>query len=237
MPYSATRISTCDEFLPDGTEVKGKSTTFEWRDAEGRTRYEEFEKLPVGTKRRIVTITDPVSHEWWSFDIGKGVDKAAFHAKYKFPFKETILYPTTYTTLPGGTTNRSIIAHYAHPEGPGYREEVPTPTYINGVWAEGDRLIHLVPPVMPSKKNSHDDLDVTESWFSVDLGEEVRWKETRWKTDDPTPGAYRRESTDRSELVKIDRSDPDPALFRPPADYRILESKPQSESKTEQNPQ
>lgn len=38
--------------------------------------------------------------------------------------------------------------------------------------------------------------------------------------DDPSLGKYRR------ELLKIDRADPDPGLFGPPAEYRVLDTTP-----------
>ena len=46
--------------------------------------------------------------------------------------------------------------------------------------------------------------------------------QVRRKVDDPSLGKY------RTNLIDIDRSDPDPALFRPPADYQLLESHPES---------
>jgi hypothetical protein len=216
MPFSATRISTCDQALPDGTHVKGKRTTFEWRDAEGRTRREEYEDFPVVTKRRLVTVVDPAKHVYWTFSIGPGADKTAILVHYKFR-NETVLYPTTYQTLPDGSTNRRSLARIVKPEGPGYRVEELQDSYVNDVWCEGERMEDMVRPGMMNNKSNHDELVVTEDWFSVDLHEEVLWK-----MDDPSLGKF------RNELKNIDRSDPDPALFEPPADYAVLDGTPKN---------
>jgi hypothetical protein len=212
MPYAGKRVSTCEEVLPDGQHIKGKRTSYEFRDSEGRTRYEDEDHFD--NKVRSTTIVDPVEHIQWSFSIGEGVDKTAIRWKYSARVDSRV-YPTTYQTLPGGSTNRRIMARPLNPEGPGYRDEELTSTYVNGVWCEGDRYIQRVAPGMMNNKSDHEQITITEEWWSEDLFTQVRRK-----VNDPSLGKY------RTELVDIDRSEPDPALFRPPANYRVLESHP-----------
>lgn len=212
MPYSGKRVSMCEETLPDGQIVKGKRTSYEFRDAEGRTRYEDEDHFD--NRMHSITIVDPVEHIQWSFSIGEGVDKTAIWWKYDAR-RDSKVYPTTYQTLPGGSTNRRMMARPLRPEGPGYRDEELTSTYVNGVFCEGSRYIERNAPGMGNNRSDHEEIAVTEEWWSEDLFTQVRRK-----VNDPSLGKY------RTELVDIDRSEPDPALFRPPTDYRVLESHP-----------
>jgi hypothetical protein len=222
MPYSGKRVSTCEKILPDGQIVKAKRTSYEFRDAEGRTRYED-EDL-VDDKERSITIVDPVEHIQWSFSTGEGVDKTAVWWKYD-PRHDSRVYPTTYQTLPGGTSNRRMMARPLQAEGPGYRDEELTSTYVNGVFCEGSRYIARNAPGMGNNKSDHEEISVTEEWWSEDLFTQVRRK-----VDDPSLGKF------RTNLIDIDRSDPDPALFRAPADYQLLESHPTTTSEEERSP-
>ena len=212
MPYSGKRVRTCEEALPSGQQVRGKKTSYEFRDSEGRTRYEDPDDFPPGS--RNVTIIDPVKHIEWSFSIGEGVDKTAIWWKYD-PHVDSRVYPTTYRTLPGGSDNRRILARPLMTEGPGFRYDELTSTYVNGVWCEGNRDVRRAAPGQMNNKTDHEQIVVTEEWWSEDLFVQVRRK-----LDDPGLGKY------RTELMNINRSEPDPTLFRPPRGYRMLESKP-----------
>jgi len=101
------------------------------------------------------------------------------------------------------------------PEGPGFRYEELKSTYVNGVWCDGSRDSRWARPGEGNNKRDHNELEVTDTWSSVDLFIEVRWT-----MNDPSLGKY------RNELINIDRSEPDPALFRPPAGYRVLDATP-----------
>jgi hypothetical protein len=212
MPYSGKRVSTCEKVLPDGQIVKAKRTSYEFRDAEGRTRYEDEDRS--NNKVRSITIVDPVEHIQWSFSIGEGQDKTAVWWKYD-PRHDSRVYPTTYQTLPGGQSNRRVMARPLQAEGPGYRDEELTSTYVNGVFCEGSRYIERNMPGRGNNRSDHEEIAVTEEWWSEDLFTQVRRK-----VDDPSLGKY------RTNPIDIDRADPDPALFRAPGDYQLLESHP-----------
>ena len=214
MPYSGKRVMTCEVVESDGTVVMGKRTQLEWRDSEGRTRLEQPDVLVPDMI--LVRIVDPVEHIDWSFTIGKDVDKTAIMSRYS-PRADSFEYPTTYQTLPGGSTNRRIMAMPLIPEGPGFRYEGLKSTFVNGVWCEGSRDSRWARPGEGNNKSDHNELEVTDTWISEDLFIEVRWK-----MDDPSLGKY------RNELINIDRSEPDPALFGPPAGYRVLDATPKS---------
>lgn len=212
MPYSGKRVMTCEVLEPDGTVVKGTRTQLEWRDSEGRYRVEQPDVL--APDMIMVRVVDPVEHIDWNFTTGKDVDKTAIMSRYS-PRADSFEYPTTYQTLPGGSTNRRIMAVPLIHDGPGFRYEELKSTYVNGVWCEGSRDSRWSRPGEGNNKSDHNELEVTDTWFSEDLFTEVLWK-----MNDPSLGKY------RNELINIDRSEPDPALFGPPAGYRVLDATP-----------
>jgi hypothetical protein len=81
---------------------------------------------------------------------------------------------------------------------------------IEGVWANGTRTTTTIP--VNSEGNDQPIVSVVENWLSEELGLNVLMKRS-----DPRYG----DVTER--VTNIDRSEPDPALFRPPADYTITE--------------
>lgn len=130
---------------------------------------ENYSPIFADDKTRTVDIVDPVEHIEWHFSIGEGADKTAILAHYDGRH-DTVLYPTTYGTTPDGTSNRRMLARPLKPEGPGYRNEELTSTYVNGVWCEGDRYVQLVAPGMQNNKSDHNELVITETWFFRGFG-------------------------------------------------------------------
>ena len=213
-PYSGVRISTCEKKEQDGTVFKATMKFWEYRDAQGRFRLDEESVIPSERNRHSVSVVDPVRHLLWSWWEGPGEDHAAVKTSYK-PSNDTVAQEPTRHVLPDGNLDPPIFAHMLKMDTPTFKQIVPKPTYINGVWAEGNRLIQIVSPGIGNNKSDHKEIVTDESWISTDLMVEVRKI-----SDDPELG----KST--VNLVNIDRAEPDPALFRPPADYRILVSQP-----------
>ena len=82
---------------------------------------------------------------------------------------------------------------------------------LHGIFAEGTRTTQ----VLPAKRgNGPDVVFVEETWVSPDLKLMVLNKDTNTH-----PGS----DQTTSELVRLDRSEPDAAFFEIPADYRIVE--------------
>jgi hypothetical protein len=82
---------------------------------------------------------------------------------------------------------------------------------VNGVMAQGTRVTTVVP--VGAIGNDKEFRSVTERWFSPDLNLLIKSVST-----DPRFG------TTTYELTNISRQPPDPALFRPPADYTMVGS-------------
>ncbi len=209
-PYSGVRISTCKKLLADGTVYKATQKTWEWRDSEGRTRYETLDGVSDDTKWHDVQVYDPVKHVWWHWRDTPDKTAVAVRYKAKVDFVEP---PINRRILPNGNQDPPLMAHFQKPEGPGYKEEILTPTNINSGWAAGNRLIDLVAPGWGNNKSNHPEVVVNEFWVSTELEEEVRHL-----CDDPELG------TTSQNLVNIDQTEPDPSLFRPPADYAVLDA-------------
>lgn len=207
MPYSATRVLACERKLADGTVVKGKMTLFEWRDSQGRFRRESPDVLD-GSKLYHVHVIDPVGHVIWTWDVGKGSSHQVFKSKYTMQ-NEYAQFPTNYQ-----------FGKYLHSQGPGFKDVRLPPQWVNGVYATGDRFTQISKPGENGNKTNHPVTATSETWLSVDLGFIV---ESLQKNADG--------SSLVDDRVDIDRSEPDPSLFKPPAGYQILES-----PKTSQNP-
>ncbi len=84
---------------------------------------------------------------------------------------------------------------------------------INGIYAEGTRITWVRPQA--DKSGTHY-MDVEETWISPDLKINVLSKFT---------STYPGSSQTISEIVRLDRNEPDAALFEIPADYKIAEAR------------
>ena len=84
---------------------------------------------------------------------------------------------------------------------------------VNGIDAEGSRTtcVRLGPANNGSRSNVS---DVQETWVSPELKIVVRSKFT---------STYPGSSATITEMVRLDRNEPDPALFEIPADYAVEE--------------
>jgi hypothetical protein len=82
---------------------------------------------------------------------------------------------------------------------------------IQGIYAEGTRTTQIMPPDEDRGPNV---VDVQETWVSPDLKIVVFSKKT---STDPNSDLI------TTEIRRLDRSEPNPALFEIPADYKIVE--------------
>jgi len=110
------------------------------------------------------------------------------------------------TTFPG---TGAIPTHGENPNAEITTKNLPG-QMVNGIYAVGTRTTVRVPS---SDGNSPDVVDVRESWVSLDLGIVVLAKNS---STDP------RGSQTMWEIQKLDRSEPDAALFDIPRDYKIV---------------
>jgi hypothetical protein len=83
---------------------------------------------------------------------------------------------------------------------------------IQGIYAEGTRTTQIMPP---DKDHGPNVMDVREIWVSPDLKIVVFSEDTR---TDPDSDQI------TTEIRRLDRIEPDPALFEIPAGYKIAEA-------------
>jgi hypothetical protein len=201
LPYNATRVFVCEEKLGDGTVVKGKRTFLEWRDSQGRVRRESRDTSFEGHELYNVQVVDPVEHVLWQWDVGKDSPRQAIETKYNMR-NEYTQFPLTYQ-----------FGNYVHAQGPRFKDVRLRPKWVNGVYATGDRITQICGPGENGNNTKQPVTTTDETWLSVDLGLIVQ------SLQNTANG-----SSEVEDLLDIDRSEPDPSLFKPPTGYQILVS-------------
>jgi len=240
-PYSATVTNESVQTLADGNRIVQKNTGTTARDSQGRTRQDAalppIGNLSAANAPELVFIQDPVAQVSYTLNV---TDKTA----QKMP----ALPPPSRAGLPGGAFNVAVpgpgvaagtaamstetfIAEVgADASGP---ELAPAPPMtfhksillsdqaeaktedlgsqtIEGILANGVRTTRTIPAGQIG--NDKPINIVTEVWTSPELKTVVYSKRS-----DPRMG----EQVFR--LTNIARSEPDPALFTVPADYKIVD--------------
>ena len=201
--------------LAVGTHITRESPSRRlYRDSAGRARTERSLIDPVAGKRKadapvIVEITDPVEHVKYTFVTANKV------VVNKVAHKRTIAAPEPHHPVKRAATRAAAAAKPSQPsddDAPQFTHEKLESQTMEGLLVEGTRDTWVYPT--GSQGNDRPITMVNETWSSPEL------KVTVLATcNDPRQG----ESTQK--LANIDRNEPDPSLFRPPADYTVVEEK------------
>ncbi len=219
-PYSAVQEFERTQTLVDGTHIvqKGPTTRF-YRDSQGRTRTERpmFWSSPPPTESvTLIQIDDPVAGLMYVLDVQNHV---AHRAKLPTADAAPPLPPhgnagVVVSAKPssGGAVTTNVGNSAAASEN--LRASVSSESLgsqeIEGVYAVGTRNTTTWP--VGSRGNDRPLVRTCETWYSPELKLIVLSQ-----CSDPLSG----ETVAR--LTNIDRSEPDPALFQPPADYTIVD--------------
>jgi hypothetical protein len=211
-PYSAEETGTTVQTLADGAHITQVSTGKLYRDSAGRTRSER--PLPgaawAGGQSTLgapilAMITDPVANAIYTLDtVGKVAHKQTIGA----PEAQT---PARRAPAAERAAACPVLNDCAR-EGPKIMVERLGSQSVEGLPAKGERRTTVIPAGFEG--NDRPVTVVGENWVSPDLKVSVLAKK-----NDPRFG----EST--RKLANIDRREPDPSLFLPPADYKIVEEK------------
>lgn len=185
--------------LADGTRITTVTESQTWRDANGRTRSDTTNTQSAGTVTTFVSVYDPVSRVRMSWSVGNPTAGKVVTV-YRYP------QPVVSQTAP--PTPRATQRYY-----PNKTESLP-PQTIAGIYVTGTRSTRTVPAGYEG--NDRDLTTVTESWYSPDLGLQMRTI-----MDDPRNGKT------TTEITSLQQADPDPALFEIPAGYTVHENNPQ----------
>ncbi len=208
LPYSAEQVLERVQTLPDGTHITHLAQkTLLFRDSAGRTRAEHTFTGPAGSSMplpsSIVEITDPVAGYRYSLNQRN-------QTALRIPWPPTVNRTTTNPRQANGQVAPPSPVSTATPSSPqpqSSRESLGT-QMIEGLTAEGIRTTVVYPE--NSIGNDRPITTTSEIWTSPDLKLVLLRK-----SSDPRTG----ESTTRT--TNISRSEPDPALFQPPAGYAI----------------
>jgi hypothetical protein len=230
-PYSATEESSHTQTLADGTHITQRPRVSKtYRDSQGRTRREQsFCNMDPndGFTSIVVIIRDPVDGVGYVLDTqnhvahrvtasgdtksqvaasvpAAGSSSAASHVSV-FSSNAPSAGISTATSSVTSTTGVALTTRAVAIESESLGTQV-----IEGLTVEGTRTTETIP--VNAEGNDQPIKIVRESWFSPDLKTTVLSK-----NNDPRMG----ENTFR--LVDVNLSEPDPALFRPPADYKIVD--------------
>jgi hypothetical protein len=219
-PYSADLETESVQTLGDGNRIVYRSTGRVYRDAEGRVRREE-----KNGSIETITITDPVANKSFTLDPAtRTASQTLGFGLFSFYLDGLQMslgrFEYGYRPTPGVVISHGAQNDYAIALGRGARggrtrdgrdeyveEQLPNRT-IEGVVASGIRKTTTIP--QGAIGNEQPIKTVSEEWTSVDLQVLVLTD-----VNDPRNGrtTYR--------LTNINRGDPDPALFKVPADYTI----------------
>ena len=232
MPYSAEITSETIQTLSDGNRIVHRSTSRVYRDAEGRVRREDDRSNGSPS----ITISDPVANKSYTLDPANRTAHETQCLRFfigNFGNFEGMRWTYGYTPLwladvevgrggrsgsatasaSGTLGDYTIALGRARDRGVRDRDEYveePLPNRtIEGVVASGIRRTTTIP--QGAIGNEQPIKTVSEEWTSVDLQVLVLTD-----VNDPRNGR----STYR--LTNINRANPDPALFKVPADYTLL---------------
>ncbi len=219
-PYCGELVGGNVQTLADGTHLtRDDPSTKQCRDSAGRTRTErpafpgsrDAEGAP--SVPEVVEITDPVAQVRYVLDTqGKIAHRQMLSSDR--PNRPALPKQDAAPLLANAPSPRMEAAsRSADPKAPQTTTEKLEAQVIEGVLAEGERMTTTWP------EGSHMGNDrpfstVTEIWRSPELQLMLLHK-----TLDPRIGERTEKMTD------LTRTEPDPALFQPPADYTIVDEK------------
>lgn len=234
-PFSAETVTEFTQILGNGQRIYRKNTGFMCRDSEGRTRREQGINV-IGAyassqpERKTVMINDPVAG--WMYTLNPDEltatkvqislsalpeEKGMVHGQVKIVGKQVIIDGVPVagvagTLVPKATTDLGkgvqVVATEKAESGSNTRKESLGTQVIEGVQAEGTRIVETIPAGAIGNDTPIE--IISETWVSPELGVIVKSVHS-----DPRSGdnVYR--------LTNIRRAEPDPTLFQVPPDYTV----------------
>jgi hypothetical protein len=214
LPFSATETTVREQTLSDGTVIKSTVEVQLWRDSEGRMRAESTLNSSATPQGHIVTVWNPAEGKAITWVTGNSA--MTFASAIHLPESQLngLLNSQTSTPTASQSGTRSsarqagatlvALSASSSQEIANLRTETLSPETIAGLEVSGTRTTQLIPA--GTVNNDRDFTVVSETWTSAELKTTVRQM-----SSDPRTG------TVTTELSGIDRSEPDPALFKPPA--------------------
>ncbi|MGP8259996.1 MAG: hypothetical protein ACLQM6_08605 [Acidobacteriaceae bacterium] len=207
-PFSATIQTTREQKLADGNAIHGQIVTHYYRDSAGRVRAETSTLCDIGTDGQYrplinISVNDPVTRTTLSWRVNDTGENVARFYHQPDPQPAPAAPPLT------EEQRRHAALAQAHWSKNTHQEDLGTRT-ITGLLCDGSRQITTIPA--GDEGNEQPIEMTTEFWTSHDS----RIVMLRIQ-DDPRNGRTTTEVTD----LKL--AEPDPSLFAPPPDYKLVE--------------
>lgn len=197
-PYSGVEIRTSQQVLAAGGVILRTEQSNVYRDSQGRVRREATRTGPDGQTATRVTISDPVAGAVHELD---AKNKTAFTRPARFPSPSQAAGAGRPQMM--GAGRRLGTQTEAN-----VKRETLAARSMNGMIASGTRVTHTIPA--GTIGNSQAIETVRETWMADDLKVPLMTK-----VSDPRMG------TTVTELMNVNRSQPDAALFQVPSDYTV----------------
>jgi len=215
-PYSADAITETTQILTDGNRISTSRSSMQYRDGLGRERREEPLMMSFSTQQsteKFILISDPVADVNYTLNpkerTAQKMPSVVAHSGDTVQFVETRNTVGQPVNIGGMAVSSRMILN-GQPDSTTLKTEDLGSKMIEGVLANGTRMIHTIPAGQVG--NQQPIQVIGETWFSPELRITVMTRHS-----DPRDGetVYR--------LTHIVRAEPDPTLFQVPADYRIIE--------------
>jgi hypothetical protein len=210
IPYSAIVKSSFEQTLPDGSSIHGVTRARQARDSSGRTLNEMVSGCVRGEDgqphaRLQVNVNDPVNKTRMFWQVDDMAPKIV-RLSYTNPPPRPPLTPQELAA------RRKASQIQQPPRSEFHQEDLGTKT-INGLMAKGSRSVRTIPP---GEEGNQQPLEIVdEVWDSRDMAMILLRIH-----DDPRRG----KST--IEYEELNLQEPDPAMFAPPAGYKVEEVHP-----------
>ena len=220
LPFSATETTVREQTLSDGTVIKSTVEVQLWRDSEGRMRAESTLNSGAAPQGHIVTVWNPAEGKAITWVTGNSA--VTFASATHLPESQlnsllssqastpSASQSGSRTSLPQGAAMPVALSASSSQESANLRTDTLSPETIAGLEVAGTRATQVI--AAGTVNNDRDFTVVSETWTSAELKTTVRQM-----SSDPRTG------TVTTELSNVDRSEPDPALFKPPAGMKVAE--------------
>jgi hypothetical protein len=203
-PFSADAVTTLARTLADGTHITRQTILVKmYRDSAGRTRSDRFPRPLLASDPPLpatILITDPLAGYSYVLDT---VNKIA----HRSPLPKGMLAAQP-IAFPQVQEPPPAPAGKARPQ---IKTEDLGTQFMEGLNVHGKRTIVTYP--IGALGNDREIDAVTEIWSNTELGLMILQDRS-----DPRSGET------ITKLENVSRTQPDPALFQPPPDYKIVDA-------------
>ena len=206
-PYSAESVNETIQTLADGNRIVQRTSSMQYRDAEGRERREETSAMGV------IFITDPVAGTRYTLHPdSQTAEKNSLPSggMYRLVLNDAFSAQAGRGTG-GGAITIPLRGAVAGGQPSDARIEQLGSMFIEGVQAQGSRTTTTIPAGQIGNDRPINVVD--ERWYSPDLKMTILTKHS-----DPRSGET------NFRLSNISRSNPPPTLFEVPSGYAVQTS-------------